>query len=415
MDRCQGGARSEPQRCFLRLEALEDRLLLSNMGNVLALPLPTSSSPPTLVAVAQPPVDAPIELKGNLPSAGKQVAGATVQPALLAASLNAASSVESSGALPGASPASPITPATGRETVPGSAPASGQPLTQDGAAAPAQRSSPQAQGTETGTSQATLPVDSTGAMQGGVTAPNDSADDSPDPVLEAPGSPSNAVDDGPDILPPLVAPERFVVDDPVMMENEVVSNLGGPGPTDKDIGEVVLARVASEVAARLSSAQHLQTPPVNASGTIGDTDPFKAGLRVELSWLGQSNGPEAVASCDDASRPVQELESKLPDGSPVLAGLLGDILPLDPIALERGLQHFLDELNMAGEQMVQGATGSGRFSWFMLATVTSVAAVELARRHLKHPSPAGVMGCTDEDSTWNWLANVLEPRRGIKP
>jgi hypothetical protein len=99
--------------------------------------------------------------------------------------------------------------------------------------------------------------------------------------------------------------------------------------------------------------------------------------------------------------PLEKTEVLSAPFIPAGAGLLGDILPVDVGGMERGLQHFLEELAGTSPWAVVGLS-EGRPVYWLLAGLAGIAvAVEVARRRLREPAVELRSGST-EDSTWTW-------------
>jgi hypothetical protein len=87
--------------------------------------------------------------------------------------------------------------------------------------------------------------------------------------------------------------------------------------------------------------------------------------------------------------------------APAGAGPLGDILPIDVAAVERGLQTFLEEFAGTGASAVAGLSEARPVGWLLAGLAGAALGVEVTRRRFREPA-VELLGGSVEDSTGTW-------------
>ena len=240
---------------------------------------------------------------------------------------------------------------------------------------------------------------------------NDAGDDGSDILPDPEGAQNDNSDDGPDTPTAMVSLLSRETDEASSATNRMQGGTGDPIAVNRSILEFSSSVESNQVVAKYGDAKGLQPPLPAFLGQSGDLDPLLALMSRELPCVpGKDLGRMTQRSEEEQGLVKDPLENS-PPVSPALAGLLGDILPVDIGAMEQGLQEFLDSLNTVGDNALPHGASLGWISWFTTAAITTAGALELTRRHLRQPSLDLVMRCTDEDSTWSWLTIAWEPRR----
>lgn len=145
---------------------------------------------------------------------------------------------------------------------------------------------------------------------------------------------------------------------------------------------------------RETETAHWQLPPRAADRMASESDL----LLVAAAALSRSAGSARVTPAEVWSVLSREAEAS-PPSLPLSAGLLGDIIPIDTSALERGLQSFLQEIRTVSEWVVVGPPGTRLAPLFLASFVASAVAVEVARRRWRRPA-VELAGFAEEDSAW---------------
>ena len=102
----------------------------------------------------------------------------------------------------------------------------------------------------------------------------------------------------------------------------------------------------------------------------------------------QLSGPRFVGTPADAAPDSGSARTE-PDGSLLPApALLASVPPLDLSALERGLQQFLEQLESAGQDLVEYWEGAGLGPW-IVAGAAALTACEIARRQIQRSDVRG--------------------------
>jgi hypothetical protein len=95
---------------------------------------------------------------------------------------------------------------------------------------------------------------------------------------------------------------------------------------------------------------------------------------------------------------------------PQVAGLLGDILPVNAAVLEQGLERFLDTLNSVSRTTEATREGASLAPWLIGAMLTT-SAWGMMHRHLgQRRSKDG-----ERDAVWEWLGRLPGPPPAGKP
>jgi hypothetical protein len=104
---------------------------------------------------------------------------------------------------------------------------------------------------------------------------------------------------------------------------------------------------------------------------------------------------------ETAPPPAGKAEASSAPLAPAGAGLLGDILPIDVAAVERGLQSFLEEIAGTGSWAVAGLSEARPAGWLLAGLLGAALAVEVTRRRFREPA-VELLGGSAEDSAWTW-------------
>jgi hypothetical protein len=101
-------------------------------------------------------------------------------------------------------------------------------------------------------------------------------------------------------------------------------------------------------------------------------------------------------------------EAEPPSSSPgpMVAGLLGDILPCDLVALEQGMQHWLQEVSQVSQWVAAEVAAAPPGSWFLATLVGGAIAAEMLWHRQR--ALAGQGSGEDSDAYWRFPSALTE-------
>jgi hypothetical protein len=92
--------------------------------------------------------------------------------------------------------------------------------------------------------------------------------------------------------------------------------------------------------------------------------------------------------------------------APMVAGLLGDILPCDLVALEQGMQHWLQEVSQVSQWVAAEVAAAPPGSWFLATLVGGAIAAEMLWHRQR--ALAGQGSGEDSDAYWRFPSALTE-------
>jgi hypothetical protein len=127
---------------------------------------------------------------------------------------------------------------------------------------------------------------------------------------------------------------------------------------------------------------------------VGSTSGLPHGAELKLIRLSG-----VLTSAAEAEPPSSSAE-------PVVAGLLDDILPCDLVALEQGIQHWLQEVSQVSQWVAAEVAAAPPGSWFLATLVGGAIAAEMLWHRQR--TLAGQGSGEDSDAYWRFPSALTE-------
>jgi|GEM_PF-5843340 len=125
-----------------------------------------------------------------------------------------------------------------------------------------------------------------------------------------------------------------------------------------------------------------------------------AGGRWPVGTSGLSHGAELNLIRLSGVLTPTEAEPPSSSPGPMVAGLLGDILPCDLVALEQGMQHWLQEVSQVSQWVAAEVAAAPPASWFLATLVGGAIAAEMLWHRQRTLAAQGSE--EDRDAYWRF-------------